>query len=179
MTDFEAGIRHWLQEFVVAQNICPFAKLPLEQDRIRITVEDSEEEEKITVAVLQELEILNTQDRQQVETSLLVLPGASADFVEFWSFLGWVEEVIEQAELDGIVQVVGFHPSFQFAESEPDDAGNFTNRSPWPMLHFLREISISEVVAYHPDIASIPTRNATYLRQIGATVLRQQLTAYK
>lgn len=167
-------IEQWLTQFIIGHRICPFAGQPWEQGRVRIVKSDVEEEEDLNNQLLAELLHLVKNDRITTETTLLVTPNWGEDFDDFWSYCEWVnDELLEEAGLDGIIQVVGFHPDFRFAETEEDDAANFTNRSPYPLLHLLREVSVEEVALGHPNIESIPERNQAYLREMSKASLQQ------
>lgn len=154
----------WLTQFVVGHNLCPFAKRPLAQGTVRIHVEESPNEPDATRAFLTELERLVTTPRPALETTLLVLPNQFADFADFWDYCTWVQELLADSGAEGLVQVVGFHPQYVFAEAAPDDASNYTNRSPYPLIHLLREESVGEAVLDYPDVAAIPERNIALLR---------------
>jgi hypothetical protein len=174
-----ARIEAWLREFIIRRDICPFAHLPYRQGRVRIVSTEADTEELATQTLLAELLKLYETPREEVETTLLVLPQLFADFEDFWSYVEWIEEeLLEQAGLHGIFQVVGFHPHFRFADSQgPTDAADFTNRSPFPLLHLIRELSITEARATYPNIEDIPAHNAKKLRELGYEVLSQALRA--
>jgi hypothetical protein len=102
-----------------------------------------------------------------VETTLLIHPGALADFLDYNDFLDLADVAIEEIGLAGVLQVASFHPDYQFAGTAPDDAANLSNRSPHPMLHLLREDSIARAVAAYADTAAIYERNIETLRRLG------------
>ena len=101
------------------------------------------------------------------DTTLLVHPQVLADFLDFNDFLDTAERALQQLELDGVLQIASFHPQFQFAGTEPDDIGNYTNRSPWPTLHLIRESSIARAVAVFPEAEAIYERNIETLESLG------------
>ncbi|RMF00116.1 MAG: DUF1415 domain-containing protein [Bacteroidetes bacterium] len=168
----------WLRKFIIKENICPFAHLPYRQGRVRLVEADAKTEEELTRILLAELLYLYEHPREQVETSLVIIPQLFAAFDDFWAYVEWTEVLLEQAGLDGVFQIVGFHPYFRFADSlGPGDAADFVNRSPLPLLHLIREESISEARATYPDIEAIPARNARKLRGMTYTVLQNALRA--
>ena len=124
---------------------------------------------------------LLTRPRDEVETVLLVHPRCMNDFSDYNDFLGMVDVLLEKMDLLGVVQVASFHPNYCFADCDVNDAANFTNRSPYPMLHILREESISEAVEDWAerdlDVREIPKRNIETLRKLGSEVLADQLSA--
>ena len=111
--------------------------------------------------------------RKKLETTILVFPQQLSDFDDFWSYWEWTQSLLEESGTAGLLQIVGFHPDFRFGDSEPSDLANFVNRSPYPLLHLLREESVSEAVAQYPNIDAIPERNALYLRRLSQATLQQ------
>lgn len=171
----EAATRHWLAEFVIAHQLCPFAAKPFAEGRVRIVVTDSARAEFLLEDLLRELRYLDTQPVAKLETTLLVHPGALEDFYDYNDFLDLADDLLVQEGFEGIFQIASFHPDYQFADTEADDPGNFTNRSPYPMLHILREDSLEQAIAAHPDIAGIPTRNIALMDKLGTANLKQSL----
>ena len=93
----------------------------------------------------------------------------------FNDFLDLAEALLGERELEGVVQVASFHPGYRFAGVGADDPANFSNRSPHPTLHLLREASVTRSVDAHPDPLAIPKRNATLLREIGSAAMQARL----
>ncbi len=160
------AVQSWLTNFVIGHNICPFAKRPFSQDRIRIRIIETGEEELLTKALLEELSDLVAIDRQKLETTLLVFPNLFPDFDDFWAYWEWTQDLLVESKTEGLIQLVGFHPDFYFGDSEQEDLANYTNRSPYPLLHLLREESVEEAIAQFAEIDQIPERNAAYLRAL-------------
>ena len=152
----------WLEQFVIGLNLCPFAAKPFRESRIHYALEASAEPTHIAERLIEELERL--QASPEIETILLIVPNALSDFEVYWDFIEVAESIIEQLGLMGIFQIASFHPEYCFEGVAPDDPANRTNRSPYPMLHLLREQSLSEAIAAHPDVAGIPDRNVALLR---------------
>ena len=154
--------RTWLEQFVIKLNLCPFAAKPFREGRIHYALEVSVEPTQIAERLIDELERLQTSP--EIETTLLIIPNALGDFDVYWDFVEVGESIIEQLGLTGAFQIASFHPDYCFEGVEPDDPANKTNRSPYPMLHLLREQSLSEAIAAHPDTEGIPERNVALLR---------------
>jgi hypothetical protein len=163
--------RHWLETIVIGLNLCPFAKGPLISNRIKFQVTDADTEEGLLLALHAELEGMSQNDT--VETTLLIHPYILQDFLAYNDFLEAVDDVLLQMKLEGIFQIASFHPQYQFADTAHDDAENYTNRSPYPMLHILREASVSAAVDSHPDVSSIPVQNVRKMRELGVVKLRE------
>lgn len=159
--------RHWLEKAVLGLDLCPFAKPVYAGDLIRYAVSSAETPEALLADLVGELEALAVADPAEIETTLLIHPEVFADFLAYNDFLGVAEEAVADLGLEGVLQVASFHPRYQFAGTGPDDIENYTNRSPFPVLHLLREESVERAVAAYPDTAQIYEKNIETLRQLG------------
>ena len=162
-----AAMQAWLARAVIGLNLCPFAKAVQVRGQIRYTVSRATDEEALLDTLAQELQVLHACERQQWETTLLVLPELLADFWEFNLFLKRADRLLRQSGLEGVFQIASFHPDFEFGDAPADDMGHFSNRAPYPTLHLLREDGIEEALASFPDAASIYERNLATLRALG------------
>lgn len=165
--DVIAATRNWLEKAVIGLNLCPFARAVYAGDRIRYVVSGATTPETLLEALMEELQVLADADENQIETTLLIHPQVLKDFLDYNDFLELADALVEELGLDGVLQVASFHPQYQFADTGPDDIGNFTNRSPYPTLHLLRESSVERAVAAHPDTEQIYRDNIKTLRQLG------------
>ena len=165
--------REWLEKAVIGLNLCPFAKAVHLRGQVRFVVSDATDEESLLADLLHELESLYDADPDVVETTLLIHPWVLGDFLDYNQFLDIADAAVSELELDGEIQVASFHPDYRFADSEPGDIENFSNRSPYPTLHLLRETSIARAVAAFPDAASIYDRNMETLRNLGQAGWKQ------
>ena len=159
--------RAWVNHAVIGLNLCPFAHAVETRDLIRYVATDAADPERLREVLRDELQRLAAAPVEEVETTLLVHPRVLGDFLEFNEFLGEAEALVEELGLTGVLQVASFHPDFQFADTEPDDVTNATNRSPYPTLHLLREESIERAIESFPDPDSIYRTNIETLRRIG------------
>ena len=162
-----AATKAWLEKAVIGLDLCPFAKAVHLRNQIRYVVSDAETPEALLADLLGELRTLAAADPEEIETTLLIHPRVFADFLDYNDFLDVADAAVADLGLVGDVQVASFHPLYQFAGTEPDDITNSTNRSPYPMLHLLREASVERAVATHPDTAGIPEKNMATLRRLG------------
>jgi len=160
--------QQWLESAVIGLNLCPFAKQPYRQDRVRISVSEASDTEQLLKDLADELALLRGADPAQTETTLLVHPQVLTDFLDYNDFLDATDALLEALELEGEIQVASFHPHYQFADTEVDDITNFSNRAPFPTLHLLREASIEQAVASVPDTDAIFERNMATLRELGS-----------
>jgi len=162
-----AATRHWLTEAVIGLNLCPFAKAVYVKEQIRYAVSDADNLEAVLTDLEAELQSLVAADPTSLDTTLLILPRALGDFLDFNDCLYFADRLIKQLRLEGIIQIASFHPLYQFEDSEPGDIENYTNRAPYPILHLLREDSIERAVQAFPDAEEIYERNQQTLRRIG------------
>ena len=172
---FIRPVRHWVETVVVGLNLCPFAKRELVNDRVRFSVSEAETEEQLLADLQAELELLDNDEA--VETTLLIHPGVLQDFFDYNQFLNYVDSLLTQMELEGVYQVASFHPDYQFSGTRPDDVENYTNRSPYPMLHLIREDSLERAIAGYPHPERIPERNIELLESLGRDKMQALLKA--
>ncbi|MEM8525312.1 MAG: DUF1415 domain-containing protein [Bacteroidota bacterium] len=164
----------WLQAFVIGMNFCPFAKVPFDQNRIQYLVEESTDLKEIVSTVGDAMHNLMATSETEIETSLIILPNVLPDFMEYLNFVDVLQDFLEEAKLEGNLQIATFHPEYQFANTTPHDAENYTNRSPYPMIHLLREKSVSRAIDHYPDVYDIPEKNIERLEQIGAEAIKNK-----
>jgi len=172
----EADIRRWLERAVIGLNLCPFAKAVHAKGQVRIVVSDASTERALLEELGEEMARLRDTPVEEIDTTLLVHPDVLQDFLDYNDFLDDADALVEAMELDGVLQVASFHPHYQFAGTEPGDAENLTNRSPWPILHLLREESVDRAVDAYPEPDSIIERNVGTMRELGAGGLRKLLS---
>jgi len=162
-----ADTQRWLERAVIGLNLCPFAKAVHAKGQIRWVLSDASTPQALLAELGEELALLRDADPEAVDTTLIVHPQVLQDFVDYNDFLGDADALVEAMDLDGVLQVASFHPQYQFADSGPDDIENYTNRSPYPTLHLLREDSVSRAVEAFPDPDVIVERNVETLRKLG------------
>ncbi|MET0505374.1 MAG: DUF1415 domain-containing protein [Luteibacter sp.] len=159
--------RRWLERAVIGLNLCPFAKAVHKKGQIRFVVSEAEQPLQLHDELVRELRLLRDTDAETVDTTLLIHPRVLADFMDFNEFLEIADDTVAELSLDGEIQVASFHPDFQFEGTAPDDITNYTNRSPYPTLHLLREASIDRAVAAFPDASAIFEANMDTLDKLG------------
>ena len=162
-----AATRTWLERAVIGLNLCPFAKPVHVNNRIRYFVSGARSSVRLLVDLMAELRALDAADPAQCETTLLIHPHVLADFPDYNAFLEQADDAVSELGLEGVIQVASFHPGYQFEDAGPDDIENYTNRSPYPMLHLLRESSVERAVTTHPDTTTIYRKNIETLRRLG------------
>lgn len=162
-----AATRAWLERAVIGLNLCPFAKSVHVKDQIRWVVSHATTPEALLAELEDELQLLAATDPESIDTTLLIHPRVLGDFLDFNDFLGPADALLAQLGLDGTLQVASFHPRFQFAGTDEGDISNFTNRTPWPTLHLIRESSIDRAVEAFPEAEAIFERNIETLQRLG------------
>jgi uncharacterized protein len=162
-----AATRIWLERAVIGLNLCPFAKSVHVNQRVRYVVSGAQYMDELLDDIFSELRFLHDTDPSVCETTLLIHPGVLTEFIEYNYFLRMADAAITKQGFAEEFQIASFHPDYQFGDAEPDDIENYTNRSPYPMLHLLRESSIARAVAAFPDAADIYEKNIETLRRLG------------
>lgn len=157
--------RRWVEKVVIGLKLCPFAKQPLLAGRLYFASTSASDEAELLLDLAAELERLTRDDN--IETSLLIHPFVLNDFAQYNRFLTLAEQLMKEYQLEGIYQIASFHPDYQFEGTQADAVENYTNRSPFPMLHLIRESRLAEAIASYPDVAEIPLRNIAKLKKLG------------
>ena len=166
----------WIESVVVAHNFCPFAKRELRRDSVRYALAEGGAETALA-ALLEECRHLDAD--AGTETTLLILPHGFDDFEEYLDLTAMAEDLLAEHGYEGVYQVASFHPDYRFANADADDAANYTNRSPYPMLHLLREDSLSRAIDAYPDVDAIPDANIAKARALGAAHWQALLEALR
>jgi hypothetical protein len=156
-----------MEKSVIGLNLCPFAENPYKGNRVRFAVSEQRSAAGLLLDLSAELQALAAADPKDLETTLLIHPWVLADFMEYNDFLEVCDATVVELNLEGELQVASFHPQYQFAGSQADDIENFTNRSPYPMLHLLREASVERAIEAVGDTEEIYRRNIRTLRSLG------------
>jgi len=159
----------WLEKVVIGLNLCPFAKAIHVKKQIRYAVSSAMDSDALLVDLKSELGKLIATNREEIESTLIIHPKVLTDFLAYNEFLAVCDGLLDEMELDGIVQIASFHPAYQFAGTKAGDVTNFTNRSPYPTLHLLREESVTRAIETFPDVEGIYNANMATLRKIGKT----------
>lgn len=169
-----ANTKKWISDVVVGCNFCPFAAKEVKKDTIHYAVLQEATKKTVLESVMQMIYQLD--DNNSIETSFLIIPDSFLLFNDYLDLLSLVERLMEKENYEGIYQVASFHPAYLFAGSTPTDPSNYTNRSPYPMFHFLREDSVSKAISSYPDIDKVPERNIAFTTEKGLLYMKQLFT---
>lgn len=163
----------WLEQWVIGMNLCPFARQPFEANRVHYAVSNAGTAEALLESL--EMELQRMEADESMETTLLIITELLQDFLDYNDFLDIAETWLAESGREGTFQIASFHPHYQFAGTAFNDAENYTNRSPLPLLHILREQSVEQAIANHPHIEGVPERNIEAMNRLGSETLEQTL----
>ena len=167
--------KRWLEKIVVGLNLCPFARLPFATGKVRYVVYEGTDIIPLAKLMVREALYLSRTPAEEAETTLLILPNALPDFLDYLDFLEESEWLIRENGLEGVIQVASFHPDYQFEGTQPEAPENYTNRSPYPMLHLLREESVARALDNYQDPEKIPERNIEKMQRLGIEGIKRLL----
>lgn len=167
----------WIETIVIGLNFCPFAKREIRRNAVRYVLTESSEIADVLAQLMDECAFLD--NNPDTETTLIILPTGFDDFMDYLDLTELADNLLTEQDYEGVYQVASFHPDYCFADADSDDAANYTNRSPYPMLHLLREASLDTAIDNFPDIDSIPETNMQKARSLGADYFRVFLSKQK
>lgn len=177
MTKAIEHTRCWVKEVVIGLNLCPFARVPFEADSIRYQVCKASEDDAVYAALIEEIAAFAQLSPDEAETALYIVPDGLWDFSDYLDVLEDAQAAIEAAGLDDLLQLASFHPDYCFEGLEMDDPANYTNRSPFPMFHLIRQDGLAAALESWPDPEAIPERNMALLRSMGVEKVKRLLAA--
>lgn len=176
MNPVEAS-KAWIEQVVIAQNFCPFAKKEYDLGRVHFVLSETSEVEAGLETLIKECERLD--ENIDIETTLIIYSNLCADFEDFLGFIEMANQLMQMQGYEGVYQLASFHPDYCFEGEEKNDAANYTNRSPWPMLHLIREESLEKVLESYPEPEMIPENNINLARKKGPEYFEKILTQIK
>nr|WP_299032189.1 DUF1415 domain-containing protein [uncultured Sulfitobacter sp.] len=171
--DVVTNIRRWLEQMVVGLNLCPFSHNVIAQDQVHYAICDATIDAQLKQFYVDELQRLLEANESDIATSLLIFTRGLEEFDDYLALLDWFQELLENAELTEHVQLASFHPQYQFEDVAANDLGNFTNRSPYPIIHLLRQVQVTKALSHVSDPEKIYIDNINTLNRLG----RQQVEA--
>ncbi len=171
------SIKNWLENIIIQHDFCPFAKRELLRNSIRYYLNESSNTEDTLHNLMDEFIFLDR--HPETETTLFIIPQGFDDFDDFLDLVEIANALLEEQHYSGVYQLANFHPDYCFYGSDNNDPANYTNRSPYPLLHLIRENSLERAIANHPDPKGIPARNISYAKELGLKKLQAELEATK
>lgn len=172
-SDVIQHVQQWLEDVVIGLNLCPFAAKPNRNKQIKIHVCETKSEEQLLEDIYQQIVTLDDTSAEELETTLVVAPNLFEHFDDYNQFLNLVDALIIQTGKEGTYQIASFHPDYCFYGTQPDDAENLTNRSPYPIFHLIREASMEKVLKHYPDPEGIPERNIECVESLSPEQIRK------
>lgn len=157
--------KQWVEQVVIGHNFCPFAKPEYDSGRVHFVLSETTKIEAGLEALIKECEQLD--DKAEIETTLIVYSNLCNDFEDFLDFVDMASQLLEMQGYEGVYQLANFHPDYCFEGEAENDAANYTNRSPFPMLHLIRESSLEKALASYPQPEKIPENNIKLAREKG------------
>lgn len=157
--------KQWVDKIIVRLNICPFAKAEVQAQTIHYYVQNAEPDSNIVENLLAQCDELDKDPARA--TTLFILNIPNLGFYSYLDLLDQAEQCLIEHGYEGIYQLASFHPEYCFGGADQDDAANYTNRSPYPMFHLIREADITKALSTFLRPESIPDRNIEYTRRKG------------
>ena len=172
--------KSWDNEIVIGLNLCPFAAKPFNDNTIDYIVASTDNDASQIEQHLHQLAdcFKKLDDTADIATSLLIFPDGYNQFDDYLDLLDLSNLLLEDLNYSGIYQLASFHPQYMFDDTSEDDVSNFTNRSPHPMLHIIRETDLEKAIANYPDVEAIPENNIKKLEEIGFKKMQDKLEKF-
>lgn len=171
--------QQWVETLVVGMNLCPFAAPVVKQKTLRYASIDESNFDILIQNYLEELELIQQSTEQEIATTLIIMPQGLKDFSLYLDFVATCEDLLRKAKLNAEFQLASFHPGYLFHGVDKNDISHWTNRSPFPMIHIIREGQMSRVLKNYPDPESIPERNIKLLQDLGKAELIKRFPPFK
>jgi hypothetical protein len=157
-------VRRWIKTFIIDYNICPFASYPFNNDQIKYLVSKSTELENQLYDMVRLFVLMMSTEEEILSNSFLIFPSDHSQFENFLIIDDMAEVLLEEYGYSKQLQVVLFHPEFRYADEDPNDPSNLTNKSPYPMVHVLRKKEVETAIGSYQNIEEIPERNKELLK---------------
>ena len=167
MEKYIIDTKTWVEKVVIGLNLCPFAKPVFAKNQIKFVLSEAENPQNLTEDLVKELVFLTGIEGDDIETTILVHPFVLQDFGDYMDYIELANDIVYQLNLEGVLQIASFHPDYQFEGTEKEDLENYTNRSPYPMLHIIREDTIEKAVKTYPNVDNIPQNNIKKVKSLG------------
>ncbi len=167
--------KSWIANFVIEHSLCPFAHIPFHDDKIYYCSAHTSAPKKILTSFWKVCQRLL--DDSSISNAFLILPDIT-DFDNLLLVKNVLLAFLEESSYDKVFQIVAFHPDFVFSGESHNHAGNFVNRSPYPMIHLLRVAEVSKALASLDKNTDIANTNKLKLEEIGSLKLINLLQKY-
>jgi uncharacterized protein len=167
--------KKWIETFVLGLNLCPFARHPYKYDKIRYVIFEGGDVKILSDLITTEMALLDDTTPAILETTIIIALNGFIDFEDYLSALYDADALLEELDYEGVYQLASFHPDYKFEGSESEDVTNYTNRSPYPMFHLLREDSVTRALDAFPEVGDILSQNQETMTKLGLTKVKKML----
>lgn len=164
----------WLNEIVIGLNICPFAKKEFVNNTIHYYLSKTEQIKTALLEFIEQCQYL--QSHEELETTLIIYGNGFRGFERYLDLVDYANDLLVDSGFEGVFQIASMHPEYCFDGEDYDSASNYTNRSPYPILHLIREASMSRVLSVYNEPEKIPENNIRLTHEKGADFFQQVLT---
>lgn len=165
--------QNWVERMIMKYNICPFARREVERRSIRYAVIDESKMHNVLEALIKECQYLD--EHPETETTLFIIPRGFEGFYPYLDLVDIANDLLIDQDYEGVYQLASFHPDYCFEGEPMDEPSNYTNRSPYPALHIIREVSMELALANYNDPESIPERNIAFAQKKGSDFFEKVL----
>jgi len=152
----------WLEQVIIGLNFCPFAKKEFVNETIHYHICPDTRLELALNNFIEQLAYL--EKNSTIETTLFICSLGFRDFEKYLDLVDYSNELLIESGYEGIFQIASFHPNYVFEGEDEEDASNYTNRSPLPILHIIREESMARVLSVYDKPELIPEININLAR---------------
>lgn len=164
----------WLSEIIIGLNICPFAKKEFVNNTIHYHLSKTEQVKTALHEFIEQCQYL--QKHEEIETTLIIYGDGFRGFERYLDLVDYANDLLVDSGFEGVFQIASMHPEYCFDGEDYDDASNFTNRSPYPIIHLIRETSMTRVLSVYNEPENIPENNIKLTQKKGANFFQQVLT---
>ena len=171
----QTTVKNWVDKFIIAHNICPFARKEMLDNKMRYLITDHIKTEESLQTLIKECQFLDV--NEDLKTSLIIFKQGVDDFAAFLDLLEYANDILIAQDYEGVYQLASFHPQYQFDNTAPEDAENFSNKAPYPIFHLIREIGIEEALKSYDKPENIPKNNIKKMNAMGTETLQKILTS--
>ena len=168
-----AATKHWLAEIIIGLNFCPFAKKEFVNNTIHYHLSENEQVKTALHEFIEQCQYL--QDHDELETTLIIYEQGFRRFERYLDLVDYANDLLVDSGFEGVFQLASMHPEYCFDGEDFDDASNYTNRSPYPLIHIIREASMAKVLSVYSQPDKIPENNITLAKQKGSTYFKDIL----
>lgn len=132
---------HWIDEVVIGLGLCPWAAPVHEAGQLKRVLSQA----AAPTSVADELAKYSNELSKNPGTIVIGFENWVIPFYLLWDLCGIWEEALAPE-----IQLVLFHPDFEFAEEPKESFAHWVNRSPFPVLQLIRSEDITRATELDP-----------------------------